>query len=123
MIIAGVLQGRSKPEVRVGIPWVNLQRGLEVINGFVPVALLSALSAATSFLAWSFLSFSYALAPSVSMSPASSSARSSTLSVNLDDGSYSAIEQIGPVLGWGRTNNNPPINWPDRPHEVDVPIW
>ena len=35
--------------------------------------------------------------------------------VSLDDGSYSAIEQMGPVLGWGRTNNNPPINWPDRP--------
>jgi len=43
--------------------------------------------------------------------------------VYLDDGEYSAIEQIGPVLGWGRTNNGSPTNWPDQPHEVDVPIW
>lgn len=43
--------------------------------------------------------------------------------VYLDNGEYSPIEQVGPVLGWGRTNNNPPINWPNRPHEADVPIW
>ena len=38
---------------------------------------VGALSAMTSFLALSFLSFSYALAPSVSMSPASSNVTSS----------------------------------------------
>lgn len=27
------------------------------------------------------------------------------------------------MLGWGRTNNGQPTNWPDQPHMVDVPIW
>jgi hypothetical protein len=26
-------------------------------------------------------------------------------------------------MGWGRTNNGNPTNWPDQPHEVEVPIW
>ena len=43
--------------------------------------------------------------------------------VNLDDGDYSSVDTVGPVTGWGRTNNGSPSNFPDRPHEVDVPIW
>jgi secreted trypsin-like serine protease len=43
--------------------------------------------------------------------------------VEIDDGTYSQVGQMGPVLGWGRTNNGSPTNWPDQPHMVDVPIW
>jgi secreted trypsin-like serine protease len=43
--------------------------------------------------------------------------------VRLDDGTYSEPGQVGPVMGWGRTNNGAPTNWPERPHMVDVPIW
>jgi len=41
----------------------------------------------------------------------------------IDDGTFSPVGQVGPVMGWGRTNNGAPTNWPEQPHEVDVPIW
>ena len=41
----------------------------------------------------------------------------------LDDGTYSAVGQKGPVMGWGRIDNGNPSTFPDRPHEVEVPIW
>ena len=43
--------------------------------------------------------------------------------VELDDGTFSQVGQMGPVAGWGRTNNGNPTNWPDQPHAVQVPIW
>ena len=43
--------------------------------------------------------------------------------VQLDDGQYSEVGMVGPVAGWGRTNNGSPSNFPDRPHAVDVPVW